>query len=54
MLRLARMRPAVKFHRSNPELRKSNAELIMNNSLLPMMSESMPAVKLPIEYAKNV
>lgn len=49
MLKLASMSPAVKFHSINAELRKSRAELTMNSNLRPIMSESMPAVKLPIE-----
>jgi hypothetical protein len=49
MLRLARIKPAGMLQIKSAELKNSKAELIWKRNFLPMMSESIPAEKLPTE-----
>lgn len=46
---LARMSPTVKSQKRRVELTKRKIEHMMNKGRLPIISESMPAEKLPIE-----
>ena len=54
MQKLAKMKPAVRFQKRRMELMNSPMEQTMNSGFLPMMSEKMPAKKLPTEYPMNV
>jgi len=49
ILRLAMIKPAVRFQKRTIELPKSKIEQNKNNGLLPIRSESIPAEKLPTE-----